>query len=76
MPQNYYAMLKKLKEVRRNYKNLTIDEKIELLNLELRVEAICIKGSECCTRKEKRESKDKTALIRKHNAQKRNRQSH
>lgn len=72
MVQDYYAMLKQIRNMRRDYKSLDIDSKLFLLNLELKIEAEYIKGNDFHTKAEKKALKSKTALIRRHNAQKRN----
>ncbi|AQS04015.1 hypothetical protein [Clostridium beijerinckii] len=67
---NYFAMLKKVREIRRNYKNLSIDEKLNLLALELKLEGKQIKANDCHTKAEKKSLKSKAAIVRKHNEQK------
>ena len=64
MVHNYVQLTKKIKELRRKYKFLTIDEKLELLSLELRVEGKKIKNSEAVNRTEKRKEKDEVSLRR------------
>lgn len=68
MVQNYNYMLKKIRDMRRNYPNLTIDEKLELLNLEMKIEAKYIKPNECHTKNEKKKLKQKINEVRRHNA--------
>lgn len=41
---NYYSLLREIKELRRNYNNLDIEDKIRLLNLEIKAEGKNIKG--------------------------------
>ncbi|WP_346874220.1 hypothetical protein [Clostridium sp. UBA5988] len=40
---NYYFIVKEIKELRRNYKNLDIEQKLKLLELELKSEGKSIK---------------------------------
>ena len=40
---NYYFIVKDIRELRRNYSNLDIDEKLRLLQLELKAEGKSIK---------------------------------
>lgn len=40
---NYYFLVKDIRELKRNYKNLDIDEKLKLLKLELKCEGKNIK---------------------------------
>ena len=68
MVQNYNYLLKQIRDMRRNYKNLSIDEKLNLLNLELKIEAKYIKGNDCHTKSEKKALKTKINEIRRHNA--------
>lgn len=54
----YYFLIKNIGELRRNYNNLTIEEKLRLLELELKAEGKNIKGknefvSKSVKRKEK-----------------------
>lgn len=74
MVQDYYSLLKRIRDIRRNYPNLSIDEKLNLLTLELKIEAKYIKGNDCHTKSEKKQLKDKVNNIRRHNANK-NKQS-
>lgn len=67
---NYFAMLRRVREIRRNYKNLSIEEKLNLLNLELKLEGKQIKAIECHTKAEKKALKSKVAMVRKHNEKK------
>lgn len=64
MVQNYYSLIKKVRELRKNYKNLSIDEKLNLLNLEIKLESKCIKIKDCHTKAEKKALKNKEAKIR------------
>lgn len=67
MVQNYYAMLKQIRDLRSKYPQLSIDEKLNLLNLELKIEAKYIKGNDCHTKNEKKQLKTKINEIRRHN---------
>ncbi|OOM81835.1 hypothetical protein CLPUN_08130 [Clostridium puniceum] len=67
MVQNYYSLVRKVKDLRRNYKNLTLDQKLDLLSLELKLEAKCLSASDCHTKAEKQALKSKKLEIRKHN---------
>lgn len=70
MVQNYSYLLKKIREMRRDYENLDIDSKLKLLNLEMKIEAKYIMPNECHTKTEKLKDKEKKAKIRKHNENK------
>lgn len=74
MVYNYVQLMKKIKELRRKYKFLTIDEKLDLLELEMRVEGKKIKSSDAINRTEKRKEKDEIALRRNQKAEKAKRQ--
>lgn len=67
MVQDYSYLLKKVREMRRDYKNLDIDSKLKLLNLEMKIEAKYIMPNICHTKNEKSKEKEKKAEIRKHN---------
>jgi hypothetical protein len=54
--------------MRRDYKLLDIDEKLNLLNLELKIESKYIKPNDCHTKSEKKKLKQKINEIRRHNA--------
>lgn len=68
MVHNYYSLLKQIRSMRSNYKGLSIDEKLNLLNLELKIESKYIKGNDCHTKSEKKQLKQKINEIRRHNA--------
>jgi hypothetical protein len=74
MVYNYIQLTKKIRELRRNYKFLTIDEKLDLLQLELKVEGKKIVCSDAINRNEKRKEKDEIALRRNQKADKAKRQ--
>lgn len=69
MPQEYFSILKKIRAMRRNYKSLNIEDKILLLQLEIRSEGKRLKISDAHTKSEKERDKQKSALIRKRNRQ-------
>lgn len=57
---NYYFLVKDIRELRRNYRNLDIEQKLRLLKLELKSEGKNIKGknefvSKSVKKKEKHE---------------------
>ncbi len=58
---NYYFLIKDIRELRRNYRNLDIEQKLRLLKLELKSEGKNIKGknefvSKSVKKKEKHEN--------------------
>ena len=65
IPDKYYFMLKEYKAKKREYKNLDIEEKINLINLELKVNGINIKAEKFHTKSEGRAFKSKQAKRRK-----------
>lgn len=67
MVQNYSALLKQIRNMRSNYPNLSIEDKLKLLQMELRLESKSLKASDAHTKAEKKASKTKRAIIRKHN---------
>lgn len=76
MENNYYNLVRKLRELKRNYKNLSIDEKINVMNLEIRIEGKKIKGkTEFQSKSEKKALKSKASSLRKQKQLKFERQS-
>lgn len=72
MVMDYYSLIKRIRDLRSKYPQLSIDEKLNLLNLELKIEAKYIKGNDCHTKSEKKQLKQKINEIRRHNAKKSN----
>ncbi|OOP74134.1 hypothetical protein CBEIBR21_06445 [Clostridium beijerinckii] len=70
MVYNYFFLMKIIREKRRNYKLLTIDEKIDLLNLEIRVEGKRLMESDAHTKAERKKDKQRTTMLRNHKEQK------
>jgi hypothetical protein len=68
MVQDYYSLIKSIRAMRRDYPNLTIEQKNLLMNMELKIEAKYIKPNECHTKSEKKKLKQKINEIRRHNA--------
>ena len=68
MVQDYYSLIKRIRDLRSKYPQLSLDEKLNLLNLELKIEAKYIKGNDCHTKSEKKQLKQKINEIRRHNA--------
>ena len=64
MENNYYNLIRKLRDLRRNYKNLNIDEKIDVMNLEIKIEGKNINGDDCHTKSEKKSKKTKVNVAR------------
>lgn len=77
MVYNYFFLMKQIKEKRRIYKSLTIEEKIDLLNLEMRAEGKKIKEPDAHTKAERKKDKERVCMLRNHkeNKAKRNRSS-
>lgn len=68
MVMDYYSLIKRIRELRSKYPQLSIDEKLNLLNLELKIESKYIEGNDCHTKSEKKQLKQKINEIRRHNA--------
>lgn len=68
MIENYFNMKTKVRKLKARYKELTIEEKIDLMSLELKLEGKDIKAIHCHTKAEKKALKRKKAQIRRHNA--------
>ncbi|WP_026887841.1 hypothetical protein [Clostridium beijerinckii] len=73
MVYNYFYLMKEIREKRRKYKFLSIDEKIDLLNLEMRVEAKKLKVPDAHTKNEKKKDKQRSNMLRNHREKKANR---
>lgn len=67
MIDNYFNLRTKVRKLKERYKELTIEEKIDLMSLELKLEGKDIKAIPCHTKAEKKALKRKKAQIRKHN---------
>ena len=66
MENNYYNLVRKLRDLKRDYKNLSIDDKINVMNLEIKIEGKKISGcTEFKTKGEKRALKSKENSLRK-----------
>ena len=65
IPDKYYFILKQYRVKKRDYKNLDIDEKINLMNLELRLNGINIKAEKFHTKSEGKAFKSIQAKRRK-----------
>lgn len=65
IPDKYYFMLKQYKAKKRDYRNLDIDEKINLMNLELKLNGINIKVEKFHTKAESKTFKSTQAKRRK-----------
>ena len=60
---NYYFLVKDIRELKRNYKNLDIEQKLRLLKLELKCEGKNIKGkNEFVSKSDKRKIKHENAI--------------
>lgn len=70
MVYNYFFLMKIIREKRRNYKLLTIDEKIDLLNLEIRVEGKRLMESDAHTKAERKKDKQRINMLRNHKEKK------
>jgi len=68
MIDNYFNLRNKARKLKDRYKELTIEEKVNLMALELKLEGKDIKATPCHTKAEKKALKRKKATIRKHNA--------
>ena len=68
MIDNYLNLRNKARKLKDRYKELTIEEKVNLMALELKLEGKDIKATPCHTKAEKKALKRKKATIRKHNA--------
>lgn len=68
MIDNYFNLRNKARKLKDRYKELTIEEKVNLMALELKLEGKDIKATHCHTKAEKKALKRKKATIRKHNA--------
>lgn len=76
MENNYYNLIKKLRELKRNYKNLSIDEKINVMNLQIKIEGKKIKGiTEFKSKAEKKALKSRESELRKQKQRKYEKQS-
>ncbi|VYU51026.1 hypothetical protein [Clostridium butyricum] len=61
---SYYFMLKDFRDKKRNYKEMDIDEKIEFMKLDLKLNGINIKEQRFHTTNEKKAAKKKIAMKR------------
>ena len=61
---SYYFMLKDFRDKKRNYKEMDIDEKIEFMKLDLKLNGINIKEQRFHTKNEKKAAKKKIAMKR------------
>ena len=68
MIDNYFNLRTKVRKLKERYKELTIEEKIDLMSLELKLEGKDIKPTPCHTKAEKKALKRKKAQVRRHNA--------
>lgn len=68
MIDNYFNLRNKARKLKDRYKELTIEEKVNLMALELKLEGKDIKATPCHTKAEKKALKRKKATIRNHNA--------
>ena len=68
MIDNYFNLRTKVRRLKERYKELTIEEKVDLMALELKLEGKDIKSTPCHTKAEKKALKRKKATIRRHNA--------
>lgn len=68
MIDNYFNLRTKVRKLKERYKELTIEEKVDLMALELKLEGKDIKPIPCHTKAEKKALKRKKATIRRHNA--------
>lgn len=67
MIDNYFDLRTKVRMLKERYKELTIEEKVDLMKLELKLEGKDIKAIPCHTKAEKKALKRKNAQIRRHN---------
>lgn len=67
MIDNYFDLRTKVRKLKERYKELTIEEKVDLMKLELKLEGKDIKAIPCHTKAEKKALKRKNAQIRRHN---------
>lgn len=67
MVHNYYSLLKQIRSMRSNYPNLSIEDKLKLLQLEIKLESKSLKASDAHTKSEKKKDKEKINEVRKHN---------
>lgn len=67
MIDNYFDLRTKVRMLKERYKELTIEEKVDLMKLELKLEGKDIKAIPCHTKAEKKALKLKNAQIRRHN---------
>lgn len=65
IPSEYYFVLKQYRAKKREYQNLNIEEKINLMNLELKVNGINIKAEKFHTKSEGKAFKSTQARRRK-----------
>ena len=65
IPTTYYFMLKEYKAKKRDYENLNIDEKIQFMNLDLKLNGINVKAEKFHTKSESRTFKSTQAKRRK-----------
>lgn len=76
MENNYYNLVRKLRDLKRNYKNLSIEDKILAMNLEIKIEGKKIKGvTEFQSKSEKKSLKSKESELRKQKQKKYERHS-
>lgn len=68
MIDNYFNLRTKVRKLKERYNELTIEEKVDLMALELKLEGKDIKATPCHTKAEKKALKRKKATIRRHNA--------
>lgn len=61
---SYYFMLKDFRDKKRNYKAMDLDEKIEFMKLDLKLNGINIKEQRFHTANEKKSAKKKIAMKR------------
>lgn len=61
---SYYFMLKDFRDKKRNYKAMDLDEKIEFMKLDLKLNGINIKEQRFHTANEKKAAKKKIAMKR------------
>lgn len=67
MIDNYYKLKIKVRKLRERYEELTVEEKIDLVKLEMAIEGKSINPNLCHTKAEKKALKAKKAKIRKYN---------
>ena len=64
MVDNYFNLRTKVRKLKERYKELTIEEKVDLMKLELVLEGKDIKATPCHTKAERKALKRKKAQIR------------